>query len=120
MILSEHIHDFYRVKMVNNGGCNMQPITTPETTNILKAPPNMDGGLDLPVEIGYTEDGTPYFRSVWQLSPEEIAEIQRTGRINLYVFTRMHPPVGISVAIFNEEAHDAYQRVSYQTDGEHA
>lgn len=37
--------------------------------------------------------------SCWELAPEELAEVQRTGRIYLHVVGPQHPPVALLTSL---------------------
>lgn len=51
---------------------------------------------DLPVVQAICGD-TPCLVTAWELDVEELAEIQRTGRIWLSVLSESHPPVMLTV-----------------------
>lgn len=66
-----------------------QAVDFPGSNMILKAPDGVENVSDLHT---YTNGACSV--SCWQLSPEELAEVARTGRIYLSVFSgRSQPPV---------------------------
>lgn len=54
------------------------------------------GCLDLPVFREVDENGSTILISCWQLSPEEMAEVARTGRIYLHIWGGQQPPVYVN------------------------
>lgn len=72
----------------------MTPIDFVESNERVDARvPVADVGMQpLSVFRGVT-DGTRIMISCWQLTPEEMAEVQRTGRVWLLVFNDEHPVV---------------------------
>jgi hypothetical protein len=52
----------------------------------------------LSVFRGNSSDGSPVVISCWKLKVEELAEINRTGRIWLWVHGPTMPPVSLEVA----------------------
>lgn len=75
----------------------MTPLDFTETNESLDArvPVTGVGMQPLPVFRGIT-DGTKIMISCWQPTPEELAEIQRTGRVWLLVFSEDHPVVHLA------------------------
>lgn len=78
-------------------------IDFPEANDVLKAAPGTEAYVsDLPIfrqplpgqqlKPGYM----PCVVSCFQLSPQELAEVNRTGRLYLQVLGHTHPPVSIS------------------------
>lgn len=77
----------------------MKPIDFPESNLDLKKPDNMtdEQCLTLPCWRGYSPlagypEGVPTTVSKWQLSPEEIEEVQRTGHVWLFQYSHVVPP----------------------------
>ncbi len=60
----------------------------PESNSALLAPPGSENVYDLPVHR--SEAGVI---SCWRLTPEEIAEVARTGVVWLHVVGTTHPPL---------------------------
>lgn len=73
----------------------MKPIATETTNLILKG--NDDGVADLPVTCIEFEGGIVGVESCWQLSPEEIEEVVRTGKVYFLCLDHTHPPISINV-----------------------
>ncbi len=76
----------------------MRPIPFKESNLNLGAGdnPNTD---DMPVAISVDSEAIPMVVSCWKLSPEELAEINRTGEIWPAVMGHRTPP--ISIMAFN-------------------
>lgn len=70
----------------------MRPIQT-GTTNIVLVCEDCRG---LPATVMQYGDGRQEFETCWELDPDELATVQRTGRIYLAVAGREHPPVTLS------------------------
>jgi hypothetical protein len=73
-----------------------------EQTRVLAAPANAPDVLPLPVLI--TADMAERFAmpgcvSAWQLTPDEMAEVQRTGVVYLAVLGTSHPPVFVGAEL---------------------
>lgn len=70
----------------------MKPLDFHESNESLEArvPVAGVGMQPLPVFRGVT-DGAKILISCWQPTPEELAEIQRTGRVWLLIFDEAHP-----------------------------
>lgn len=84
----------------------MKPVAT-ETTNAVYT---LEGCHDLPV-TKYTNanNGEEGVESVWELSPDEIKQIQETGKVFLYIQGAAVPPVLLtteSQIYFMEEGAD--------------
>lgn len=71
----------------------MRAIRTDNTNIILAA----EGCEDLPATVMQRLDGRQEFETCWELDPDELATVQRTGRIYLVVAGREHPPATLSV-----------------------
>ena len=72
----------------------MKPIKT-EHSNVVFV---KEGCLDLPGTAYKYADGTPGVETCWELSPEELEQVNKTGRIYLYVMGRSIPPVALTAA----------------------
>ena len=84
----------------------MKPIET-ETTNAVYT---LEGCNDLPVtkytNVDNKEEGV---ESCWQLTPEEIETVTKTGKIYLYIQGQVIPPVLLtteSMVFFQEDRKD--------------
>lgn len=81
----------------------MKPIET-ETTNAVYT---LEGCNDLPVtkytNVDNKEEGV---ESCWELTPEEIKQVTKTGRIYLYIQGQVIPPVLLTTEsmVFFQEA----------------
>lgn len=75
----------------------MNPVRTPATNRVLGAP----GCFDLPVtirEVDVEGDGQKVcIESCWELTPEELATVNRTGKVYLQTYGPRTPPVNLSV-----------------------
>jgi hypothetical protein len=78
------------------------PTEFPEQNTIIKAAPGTEAWVsDLPIYrqgLSFTPDGQRLDQCVvscWQLSPEELAEVQRTGVVYFQAFGMTHPPVSV-------------------------
>jgi hypothetical protein len=78
----------------------MKPINFKESTHVYTPPEGMDGCGDL-----HVHDTGEALISKWQLSAVELAEINRTGCVYLWVWGRGQPPVVI-------EARDPFVEVA--------
>lgn len=70
----------------------MRPIPT-EHTNIILTP---EGCGNLPATVMQCLGGRQEFETCWQLDPEDLATVQRTGRVYLIVAGREHLPVALA------------------------
>lgn len=70
----------------------MRPIQT-DTTNIILTLEDCGG---LPATVMQCFGGRQEFETCWQLDPEDLATVQRTGRVYLIVAGREHPPVALA------------------------
>lgn len=81
----------------------MKPIRT-ETTNVVYT---LEGCDDLPVtKYVNADNGEEGVESCWELTPEEIKQVQETGKIYLYIQGGIVPPVLLtteSVVFFPNE-----------------
>ncbi len=71
-----------------------------ESNLVLGRPPSMTSEECDPLQVLSidTQEGHPVVISCWKLTVEELAEINRTGRVWLMVFGCSMPPVSLSVA----------------------
>lgn len=76
----------------------MIPSSFDESNEVLDKPPGMtyDECVALSVWRGESADGVPLVVSQWRPTREELAEINRTGRVWLTVLGVTMPPVAIS------------------------
>lgn len=84
----------------------MKPIKT-QTSNAVYT---LEGCQDLPV-TKYTnaDNNEEGVESVWELSPDELKQVQETGKIYLYIQGNVVPPVLLtteSMVYFKEEGED--------------
>lgn len=84
----------------------MKPVRT-ETTNAVYT---LEGCNDLPVtkytNVDNREEGV---ESCWELTPEEIKQVQETGKVYLYIQGQIVPPVLLtteSMVFFQEDRKD--------------
>lgn len=71
----------------------MKPIKT-EHSNVVFV---KEGCLDLPGTAYKYADGTPGVETCWELSPEELEQVKKTGRVYLYTVGEGVPPMFLSV-----------------------
>lgn len=75
----------------------MKPIKTEHTNSILKAPKGQeDSVIDLPITRLCLEDRTHVVESCWQLSKEELEQVEKTGNIYFACMGDTHPPILLS------------------------
>lgn len=55
-----------------------------------------EGCLDLPGTLAKNQDNIPEIETCWKLSPEELAQVNKTGCIFLYVMGHKMPPVALT------------------------
>lgn len=75
------------------------PIDFPEANGLLVGSPEDRAAgtvVDLPVHHYNDLDGNPHVISKWQLSPDELAEVMRTGVVWLHAWGTTHPPIAMS------------------------
>jgi hypothetical protein len=81
---------------------------------------NNPNTIDLPVAVttepGTREDGAGMLVSCWEPSPEELAEINRTGRVWLGVMCSPHSPTQPPVYL---SGHDLYIAHGYENVSQH-
>lgn len=79
-----------------------QPVAFPEQNDVLPPFPGTEEWVSpLPIfrqGLSFTADGQRLDQCVvscWELTPEELAEVQRTGRVYFQCFGRTHPPISV-------------------------
>jgi hypothetical protein len=70
-------------------------INTEQTNAVFQPPDGMENCDPLPVTRAHDPDGNPCIISAWELSDDELEEVQRTKRIWLRVAGDGMPPVSI-------------------------
>ncbi len=77
----------------------MTPTSFAESNRALGRPRDMteEQCEPLSVYVGVRSDELPVVISCWKLTPEELEEINRTGRVWLHVIGRSMPPVILQV-----------------------
>lgn len=75
-------------------------IEFPQANLVLRAPTPEDAAAgtvyDLHVHRYRDLDGQPHVLSKWQLTPEELEEVQRTGVVWFSCWGHTHPPMWIT------------------------
>ena len=76
----------------------MEPASFDESNAVIAAPPGIhpDDCPVLSVWIGTQYNGLPVMLSCWKLTVDELAEIQKTGRVWLTVMGHSMPPVTLA------------------------
>lgn len=77
------------------------PIDFPEANGVLVGSPEDRAAgtvVDLPIHRHTDLDGNPHVISKWQLSPDELAEVMRTGVVWLHAWGTTHQPIAVSGA----------------------
>ncbi len=77
----------------------MEAASFPQANTVLDPPPGMtlDDCTVLNVWRGITPDNIPVVVSCWKPSKEELEQIQKTGRVWLWVWGQTMPPVALDV-----------------------
>ncbi len=75
----------------------MKPVHTETVNTIFTA----EGCFDLPATVIHHPTDAPVVETCWELSPEELAVVQQTGRIYLSIVGGQ-PPVCLSVVSLRE------------------
>ena len=70
----------------------MKPIETPDTNVVFK----LEGCGDLPACAAHDENGVNYVITAWEMTPEELKEINETGIVYLSIVGTSVPPVLLS------------------------
>lgn len=87
-------------------------VAFPEANLLLGAPTPEDAAAGtvygLPCHRYRDLDGQPNVLSKWQLTPEELEEVARTGVVWFNCWGNTHPPVSIS-------GHDPFARAKQET-----
>lgn len=75
----------------------MTPTSFTESNHVLDKPPGWDYDQCEALSVCVTKqpDGMPVVISCWKVTAEELAEINRTGRVWLVVPGRSMPPVSV-------------------------
>ena len=69
----------------------------PVKTDYANALYRKDGSLDLPGTAYRYDDGTPGVETCWELSPEELETVKKTGHIYLYTLGADVKPMLLTV-----------------------
>lgn len=75
----------------------MKFIQHPTANMILCAPQGMADCDNLPATMMVDEKGEGTIATFWEPSPEELAALNKGGKVVLYVFGGLHPPVALGV-----------------------
>jgi hypothetical protein len=77
----------------------MVPASFPESNLVLAKPPGMthEECEALSVFQGQSADGTPVVISCWKLTREEVDDLQRTGRVWLWIIGNTMPPAVLDI-----------------------
>ncbi len=70
---------------------------TPIRTDCSNATYTAEGCFDLPATIASWQDGSLEVETVWELTEEELEQINKDRRVYLYIMGRQMPPVFLSV-----------------------
>lgn len=70
---------------------------TPIRTDYSNAVYTAEGCFDLPATIASRQDGSQEVETVWELTDEELEQINKDRRVYLYIMGRQMPPVFLSV-----------------------
>lgn len=70
---------------------------TPIRTDYSNVTYTADGCFDLPATIASRQDGSQEVETVWELTDEELEQINKDRRVYLYIMGRQMPPVFLSV-----------------------
>lgn len=78
----------------------MIPASFDESNHVLDKPREMTREQCDPLSVFVGEDTNrvPVVISCWKLTKEELEEINRTGRVWLWIFGRTMPPVSLEIA----------------------
>jgi hypothetical protein len=72
------------------------PCSFDESNHVLSAPPGIEGDCEpLSVMVSQNDEGGQAFVSCWKLTAEELAEVNRTGRVWVIVWGALHPPIAV-------------------------
>lgn len=71
----------------------MKPVKTDYSNALYRK----KGCYDLPGTAYRCDDGTPGVETCWELSPEELEVVKKTGRIYLYTLGEGIPPMLLTV-----------------------
>jgi hypothetical protein len=80
----------------------MEPVQTDFTNCIFKLP---GGGpeTDLPVEKNIDVEGRDVLISTWELSDEDLKQLQEVRKLDLIIWGKGHPPVALAIHNDREE-----------------
>lgn len=70
---------------------------TPIRTDYSNVTYTAEGCFDLPATIASRQDGSQEVETVWELTDEELEQINKDRRVYLYIMGRQMPPVFLSV-----------------------
>ena len=70
---------------------------TPIRTDYSNVTYTAEGCFDLPATIADRQDGSQEVETVWELTDEELEQINKDRRVYLYIMGRQMPPVFLSV-----------------------
>lgn len=69
---------------------------TPIRTDYSNVTYTAGGCFDLPATIASRQDGSQEVETVWELTDEELEQINKDRRVYLYIMGRQMPPVFLS------------------------
>jgi hypothetical protein len=69
---------------------------TPIRTDYSNVTYTAEGCFDLPATIASWHDGSQEVETVWELTDEELEQINKDRRVYLYIMGRQMPPVFLS------------------------
>ena len=70
---------------------------TPIRTDYSNVTYTAEGCFDLPATIADRQDGSQEVETIWELTDEELEQINKDRRVYLYIMGRQMPPVFLSV-----------------------
>lgn len=95
----------------------MEPITTPDSNLILKAPEGHPDVEDLSVLVEFDpEEGVNRVRSTWELTDLEREQITEGATIDLRVWGDRAPPVSLTVEAPFCEGEDCGERMTWKPE----
>ena len=75
----------------------MKPVKDKHTDSVLKAPKGQENTvMDLPITRLKYSDGKHAVESCWELTPEELEEVKKTGKVYFVCMGDTHPPILLS------------------------
>lgn len=77
----------------------MKPVEFHDQTKVFGPPPGMTAEEcgTLPVKVGKYLEKYPQFESVWELTDEEIIELQKSKRVRVRIVSSGQPPLSLVV-----------------------